>query len=249
MKHLTKYVPNVALRSAANLGAIEPSASDPYICHGWADDDDDYEDVEGSVMGGGGGGGGGYGVVRGSVMGARMRTSGGGGMEVVGYDDDGTPLVVGTRAGTRGIRVRKPGWRKTQLAPGVIAPDEGMLPLPLTGSTGTNTFTAALATITFLGQLQKPFRGERLLVSTTRTGVTATSRLVSQLFVGTDLQQLDVPGFDAEQVGTPTAFGVRLTMKPAQPGVFIRLITTLSAVLTGTDTILTTVTLLGRLVH
>ena len=182
----------------------------------------------------------------GSVMGA--------GMEVVGYDDYGEPIVLGARRGRARpgralVRVNKPQWRERQLAPGVIAPDQGMLPLPLTGAGGTSTFTAAIPTITFQGQLQKPFRGERLLVSTVRTGVSAVGRLISQMFVGTDLQQLDVPGFDAEQVGQPQAFGVRLTMKPAQPGVFLRLVTTLNVALTGTDTIITTVTVLGRLVH
>jgi hypothetical protein len=187
------------------------------------DDDDDGYAVDGDVMG----------------------------MEVVGYDDDGTPLVVGKakKKKKKMIQVRRPDWRARQLAPGLIAPDQGMLPLPLTGSTGSNTFTAALQTVTFEGQIQKPFRGERLLVSTVRVGASATGRLISQLFVGTDLQQLDVPGFDAEQVGTPNAFGVRLTMKPAQPGVKIRLVTTLVGALAGTDTIATTVTLLGRLVH
>jgi hypothetical protein len=114
---------------------------------------------------------------------------------------------------------------------------------------GVNTFTAAIPSITFEGQLQKPFRGERLLVSTVRTGASAVGRLISQLFVGTDLQQLDIAGFDAEQVGNPAAFGVRLTMKPAQPGVFIRLVARLSAVLAGTDTIFATCTVLGRNVH
>lgn len=225
MKHLTPFVSTAALLSSArdNLGAAEPRFGDPNVCHQY--DEEDYEDVEGSVMGGG--------------------------MEVVGYTDSGRPLVVtgARRAGTRGINVRKPGWRRSQLAPGVIAPDEGMLPLPLNSTAGNNTFTAALPTLTFQGQLQKPFRGERLLVSTVRTGTSAVGRLISQLFVGTDLQQLDIFGFDAEQVGTPNAFGVRLTMKPAQPGVFIRLVTTLSTVLAGTDTIFATVTLLGRLVH
>ena len=76
-----------------------------------------------------------------------------------------------------------------------------------------------------------------MLVSTVRTGVTATGRLIGQLFVGTDLQQVDVQGFDIEQVGSPQAFGVRLTMKPAQPGVWIRLVTTVQGtVLTTTDT-------------
>ena len=194
--------------------------ADPNVCFGYDDDE-----VEGDVMG----------------------------MQVVGYDDDGEPIVTGVarrrRRGT--IRVSRPGWRETQLAPGVIAPDQGLLPLPLTGITGNDfsTATGTASQITFQGQIQKPFRGERLLVSTVRTGASAVGRLLSQLFVGTDLQQLDIGGFDAEQVGTPTAFGVRLTMKPAQPGVFIRLVTTLTTPVTGTDTITTTVTLLGRLVH
>jgi hypothetical protein len=174
--------------------------------------------------------------------------------DVVGYSDDGSPIILGAakrRPKPRGslVRVSKAPWRRTQMAPGVIAPDQGLLPLPLTGTGGVNTFGAALANITFEGQLQKPFRGERLLVSVVRTGASAVGRLISQLFVGTDLQQLDVPGFDAEQVGDPQAFGVRLTMKPAQPGVFLRLVTALSTPLAGTDTIFATVTVLGRLVH
>jgi hypothetical protein len=171
------------------------------------------------------------------------------GGDVVGYDDDGSPIVVTGRRRGRSMRLPpRPGWRQTQLAPGVIAPDQGLLPLPLSGQP-SNTFTSSVANITFEGQLQKPFRGERLLVSVTRTGASAVGRLISQLFVGTDLQQLDVPGFDAEQVGDPQAFGVRLTMKPAQPGVFIRLVTALSSALSGTDTIFATITVLGRNVH
>jgi len=172
--------------------------------------------------------------------------------DVVGYDDSGSPIIVGRakrRRKSTMVNVSKAPWRRTQLAPGVIAPDQGLLPLPLTGSTGVNTFSAALTNITFEGQLQKPFRGERLLVSVVRTGATAVGRLIGQLFVGTDLQQLDVAGFDIEQVGDPQAFGVRLTMKPATPGVFIRLVTALNVALTGTDTIATTVTILGRNVH
>lgn len=196
-----------------------------------------YEDdeVEGSVLG--------------DVMGWQHMD--GAGMEVVGYDEDGE-AVYGRKKRRRGtaIALQKPGWRKTTLAPGVVAPDQGLLPLTLTGSTGSNTFTATLTQITFQGVLQKPFRGERLLVSTVRTGATATGRLIGQLFVGTDLQQVDVAGFDIEQVGSPQAFGVRLTMKPAQPGVWIRLVTSVQgAALGGTDTIFTSVTLNGRLIH
>lgn len=196
---------------------------------------DDDDDVAGSVLG--------------DVMGWQQMQGYGGGVEVVGYDEYGEPVVGRAKAGGR-IAVRKPGWRKTTMAPGVIAPDQGLLPLPLTGSGGTNTFTATLQTITFQGVLQKPFRGERLLVSTVRTGTSSTGRLIGQLFVGTDLQQVDVQGFDIEQVGSPQAFGVRLTMKPAQPGVWIRLVTTIQGTaLTASDTIFASVQLLGRLVH
>lgn len=207
-------------------------------------DDDDMDEVEGDVMG--------------DVMGyGGPMGNFGASAEIVGYDDYGQPIVGARRRRRRrrrgrkraAVLVRKPTWRGSQVAPGVIAPDQGLLPLPLAPSANAGTFTDTITTITFEGQIQKPFRGERLLVSTVRTGATAVGRLISQLFVGTDLQQLDVPGFDAEQVGDPNAFGVRLTMKPAQPGVFIRLVTTLSSPLTAPDTIFASVTLLGRNVH
>lgn len=176
--------------------------------------------------------------------------------QVVGYADDGSPIIVGARRRRRAkrgrpggmIRVAKPNWRQSQVAPGVIAPDQGMLPLPMQGQP-SNTFSAAVQNITFQGQIQKPFRGERLLVSTVRTGPTAVGIILGQLFVGTDLNQLDVTQFDVEQVGAPNAFGVRLALKPAQPGVFIRLVCGLSAAVGGADTIFCSVTLLGRGVH
>ena len=175
--------------------------------------------------------------------------------DVVGYTDDGSPIVVGAkrrRAKRRNagglVRVQKPGWRESQLAPGVIAPDQGMLPLPLIGQP-SNTFALATQNITFSGTLQKPFRGERLLVSTVRTGASATGIILASLFVGTDLQQLDVTQFDAEQVGAPNAFGVRLSMSPAQPGVLIRLVCGLSSPIAAADTIFCSVSLLGRVIH
>jgi len=188
------------------------------------------------------------GDVMGDVMGGGYDPSDfGDGAQVVGYDDRGYPIVVRGAAPARGrlVRVHKPGWRGPQLAPGVIAPDQGMLPLPM----GNFTFTASAQTNTFSGQLQKPFRGERFLVTTVRTGASAVGRLLAQPFVGTDLALLDISPVDIEQLGASTAFGVRLTMKPAQPGVFIRLVTTLSSALTGTDTIFASIQLLGRNIH
>lgn len=196
-------------------------------------DDDEVEgDVMGDVMG--------YGGPMGDYD---------GGAAVVGYDDEGYPVVVGKRSRGRKrrptVQLTKPGWRGSQLAPGVIAPDQGLLPLPM----GNFTFALAAQTFTFQGQVQKPFRGERLLVTTVRTGATAVGRILGQMFVGSDLAALDVPPIDIEQIGNPQAFGVRLTMKPAQPGVFIRIVCALSSALAGADTIFTSVQLLGRNIH
>jgi len=171
-----------------------------------------------------------------------------GGAQVVGYDQHtGYPIVVGKGPRRRGPRVElvKPGWRGSQIAPGVIAPDQGLLPLPM----GNFTFNATTQIFTFQGQVQKPFRGERLLVTSVRAGTTAVGRILGQIFVGSDLAALDVPPVDIEQIGNPQAFGVRLTMKPAQPGVFIRIVCSLSSALTTTDTIFASVQLLGRNIH
>lgn len=189
--------------------------------------------------------------VEGDVMGDVMGYGNydeGDGAQVVGYDDSGYPIVVGApRRGRRRpmVQLSKPQWRGGQLAPGVIAPDQGMLPLPM----GNFTFSAAAQTNTFSGQIQKPFRGERFLVTTVRTGASAVGRILGQPFVGTDLALLDISPIDIEQIGSPQAFGVRLTMKPAQPGVFIRLVCTLSTALAGTDTIFASIQLLGRNIH
>lgn len=184
--------------------------------------------------------------------------------DVVGHDLDGDPIyandlqgeVLGSEVMGRSRKHRlaripqKADWRN-QLAPGVIMPDEGMVPLTLTGNAGSpaGTFTATTQSITFQGQLQKPYRAERLLCSTVRTGATAVGRLLTQLFVGTDLQQAEISGWDAELIGAATAFGTRLTCKAAEPGVFIRAVITLSSALTGTDTIFANLTFLGRVIH
>jgi hypothetical protein len=173
--------------------------------------------------------------VQGDVMGVAA--------QVVGYDDAGYPIVVGARRRRgRTIAVHKPEWRTTQLAPGVIAPDEGMETLPM----GNFTYALATQTNTFQGQVQKPFRGERWLIRVVRTGTSATGVILAQLFAGTDLAQLDVAPIDLESLADPNAFGTRLTHKPIQPGVFMRAITTLSNALTTTDTIFCSLQLLGR---
>lgn len=171
--------------------------------------------------------------------------------DVMGDDGQGFDVVGrGRHRGHRLARVpQRPRWRE-QLAPGVIQPDEGLVPLPLSSTSSTSTFSASVTAITFQGQLQKPFRGERVLVSVSRTGTTATpARFLGQFFVGTDLQQADIQSWDMELIGNPNSFGTRLTMKSAEPGVLIRVLGTLSSALASTDTVAVTVLLLGRIVH
>jgi hypothetical protein len=192
---------------------------------------------------------------------------------VVGYDEAGEPVyqpvsgsVMGSvmgdgevgrghghhhAAGRHMALPPKPQWRHGELAHGVNTPDTGMFPLPLTGTAGTNTFSATVTSITFQGSLQKPYRSERLIFIVTRIGASATNlRVQGQIFVGTDLQQGELGLLDLESLGAVTAFGTRLTLSPANPGVFVRLQTQLvGGALTGTDTILINTYFLGQVIH
>ncbi len=197
------------------------------------------------------------------------------GMDVVGDDDiDGDDVVgivkvnprtgrkfmqrVAPRGGGRQMVAlpKKPGWRKHQWAPGVQRPDEGMVPLPLVGQAGAipGQFAVGLAQITFQGQIQKPYRAERLLASVVRFStlplLTATGRLLGVLYVGTDLQQAEIAGWDVELIGQPGSFGTRLTCQPAEPGVLIRIVVNCTPALTvAGDTILLNLMFLGRVIH
>jgi hypothetical protein len=194
--------------------------------------------------------------------------------QVVGYDDGGEPVYKpvgsvmgdsvlgaaphalarhhGHHHGGRHMQLpQKPDWRHGELAHGVNTPDTGMFPLPMGGTGGTNTFTDTISSITFQGSLQKPYRAERLIFIVTRIGTTATNlRVQGQIFVGTDLQQGELGLLDLESLGAVTAFGTRLTLSPANPGVFVRLQCQLvGGALTGTDTILVNTYFLGQVIH
>jgi hypothetical protein len=187
--------------------------------------------------------------------------------DVEGYDVMGGGDIVGVvrrdrRTGRMKISPKprtmqlapKPGWRKEQMAPGVIRPDEGMVPLALTPNIANGVFAGSggaipnIGQITYSGQLQKPFRAERLLVSTARS-VSATARLMGVLFVGTDLQGAEIGGWDIEVYGNPASFGTRLTCQPAEPGVLIRLVVTATPTLAAADTIFCTCSFSGRIIH
>lgn len=172
------------------------------------------------------------------------------GEELLG--DDGYATVGARRPPLRRVARAmlaspKPAWRTHQLAPGVQAPGEGLIPLPLVPDAGGGIFAAALTTINFQARPQKPFRAERLLVSVRRTGAAGTIILCDSMFIGTDLQTAEVGAFDVEQYG-PTAFGVRLALKPAAPGILIRLACRAAPAPGGADTVAVAMQFLGHYV-
>lgn len=141
----------------------------------------------------------------------------------------------------------KPGWRG-QIAPGVGMPGEGLEPLPLTPLTNNGVFTAAVHAITFQGEPQAPFRPERLVTSVRRTGAAGTLILAQSIFVGRDLQLVELANFDIEFFG-PTAFGMRLSLKACGPGQKIRIPCIDSPAVAGADTVAVSMMILGRTIR
>jgi hypothetical protein len=179
--------------------------------------------------------------------------------DVMGYDDDevgadmpGASQLPGSPANQGAlIRLqRPPGWRQNQVAQGVHAPQVGLVPLPLTPQTNGGVFTSTVTAITFQGTLQKPFRGERFLMTVVKTGTTATSNFVlGQIYVGTAPQQADITPLSLEPLGTGGSFDVRLQMIQANPGVLIRILATLQGPLTSPDTVSVSMQILGQVIH
>lgn len=143
----------------------------------------------------------------------------------------------------------RPAWRQ-QLAPGVPEPGQGLEPLPLTPSEAGGVFAPAGATIiNWEARPQAPFRPERLIALVRRSGdpalIGGISLLTQGLFVGRNLQQVELGPLDLEFFG-PGAFGVRLNLVQAEPGVLIRIAVTPSAPIPAATSIAASLTFLGR---
>ena len=145
----------------------------------------------------------------------------------------------------RGMMLTRPRWRN-QLAPGVPIPGQRLQPLQLTPSANNGVFAAAFTNINFVARPQVPFRAERILASVRRSGAAGILVLALNVFVGRQMQLVELGnGFDIEFFG-PTAFGVRLALDACEPGVEIRIGCSTSAVPAGADTLATSILLLGR---
>lgn len=173
------------------------------------------------------------------------------GIDTMGDDTEGMSTVGLRRALARrsmGI-MKKPSWRKGQLAPGVQAPREGLEPLPLVPDTNNGVFNATNPNITWRARPQRPFRAERLIATVLRSGATAAavSAVTTGIFIGTQLQQLQIGSYSFDFF-SPNAFGVRLDLQPAEPGIDIAIGGTVSpaGILSGTDFIAVQLIFLGR---
>jgi len=139
-----------------------------------------------------------------------------------------------------------PWWKGTA---GVNQPNEMLHVMPLVPDTNNGVFTAAFtaSTITFISRPQKPFRGERIISDIAPFGPTASGSPQSTgIFVGVDLQQVEAGNIPLS-VWAATAFGVRLAMVDAEPGIEIRIpVVLVGAALLTTDTVTVSITILGR---
>jgi hypothetical protein len=171
------------------------------------------------------------------------------GDDVLGFDTVGARRVMQAVArAARGRSMRLPPkapWRQTQLAPGVQSPGQGLIPLPLVPDAAGGVFAAATTLINFQARPQKPYRPERLLATVRRTGAAGTIIFCDTMFVGTDLQTAEVGAFDIENFG-PTAFGVRLSLKPCEPGILVRLALRAAPAPAGADTVAVGLMFLGQ---
>lgn len=160
--------------------------------------------------------------------------------------------------------VVSPPWRP-MMAPGSPPLGEGHVPMPLNPeefalSSGGGAVWGAPAggggappgtIITFSARPQKPFKTSRLIVR--KSGPNAVgAAVVGQTFVGTDLQQGELGFVDIETIGAGGSFDTWVSMKQAEPGVWMRIQATLTAFplsTTGTDFVVVTISALGHYLH
>jgi hypothetical protein len=139
------------------------------------------------------------------------------------YNDDVGTLELADLVGAR----RRGGMRRTSAAraralipnvPGVPQTSMRLQPLGL----GATAFTATSGTILSLSASpQRPFKGQRLVIDITRTGVTSTGLVtITRLDVGTD-NQLVGSGAISAAAFAATSFDCNLSLAPATPGVLI----------------------------
>jgi hypothetical protein len=176
--------------------------------------------------------------------------------DVMGDDLDGMAVVgrrvIRARTGAMARLARKPDWRHGIVTPGIALPRQGMEMLTFVPDSNGGVFdtTNIGALITFTARPQRPYRPERLVAFVSRTadavaGVPAGFVLSDGIFVGTALNQLTRGEFNIEVYG-PTAFGVRMSLSEASPGIDITIKCRLTIPPVGTQAVGVSLQFLGR---
>lgn len=141
-----------------------------------------------------------------------------------------------------------PHWfQNAAQVPGAGAPVDGELMSPLgLEAVGAGALTAAAPLVVFRANPQRPFRGERLIISLARTAGAANVGVgIDNFKIGENSQLVGSGLVPAEAFG-PDSFGVRLAMSAAEPGIDIEI--TLTAVVPGGESITPQVAIIGRAV-
>lgn len=128
--------------------------------------------------------------------------------------------------------------------PGVPAPGVGLQPLPL----GTVTFTNTSGTLLQLqASPQKPFKGQRLVISQSRVGVSGGLVVVTRLEVGT-ANQFAFGGELPADAFAATAFDTNMSLQPATPGVQVTLLLRITAAPAAGDSVVVSAGLWGTVI-
>lgn len=176
--------------------------------------------------------------------------------DVMGDDEMetvGAPFRMVRGAAPRGSTLRlppRPAWRQ-QIAPGVPPPSEGLETLPMVPSAANGIFTnGGVTSIFWEARPQRPFRGERIIAIVSRSaGAGGIIPVINPgIFVGTNLQAAELGQVPLETFA-PTAFGVRLTLTQAAPGLLIKIPVELIGNVPVGEQVAVSITILGRSVR
>jgi len=140
-------------------------------------------------------------------------------------------------------------WRQEVVTNGVNAPRDGLWPMPMRPQANDGVLDDANQQIEFLGTPQKPFRGERLVAVVSKSaGASGINvRVDGGVVVGTTPQLVDFGSLPLEAYQA-NAFGVRLKLDPAAPGIFIRMQVRASSPVPVGETIAVDIQILGSTV-
>lgn len=154
------------------------------------------------------------------------------------------PYMMGRRRKRRyPLRDNAMQWA-SPYRPGIQTTDGALLPI----SFPTFAFAAATGTnvITNPANPQTPFRGQRISAQVLRNGTSAaaTAPVLSQLLVGPKPIVLTSPG-PALETFSSNAYDTNVILPPTYPGMQYLMSVNLPIALSGTDTLLALVSILG----